>query len=93
MRRKPAIFLSAFAIAFSATSAFAADVQSGQAVSPLAPGHAAGIRNAEINSPSTPVLVAGGAVLAGGLALVLSNNGHDHTPGSGTTTTSSSGTH
>ena len=85
MRRKPAILLSAFAIAFTATSAFAADPQPPRANTPLAPGHAAGVQAAQMKTPSTPVLIAGGALVVGGLALVLSNNDHSHAPGATTT--------
>ena len=83
MRRKPAIILTACVLA--STPAFAASP------APLAPGNAAGLQKAEMTQPSTPVLIAGGAVVVAGLVLALSGNDHNHSPSA--TTTSATGTH
>ena len=86
MRRKPAIILTACVLA--STPAFAA---SPAPQAQLAPGNAAGLQKAEMTQPSTPVLIAGGAVVVAGLVLALSGNDHNHSPSA--TTTSATGTH
>jgi len=77
--------------------AFAADNSPGQSpassagVAPLAPGGAAGITKAQgSGATNTALLVGGGVIVAGGLALALSNHSGSHAPG--TTTTGTTGT-
>jgi hypothetical protein len=58
---------------------------------PLAPGGAAGVKTAESTmTDNTLLLVGGGALLVGGVALVASGGGHGH--GTTTTTTGTSST-
>jgi len=79
------------------TPAFAFAAGSGQSPSsstgaaPLAPGGAAGITKAQASGmTNTALLVGGGVIVAGGLALALSNHSGSHAPA--TTTTGTTGT-
>ncbi|HSM95634.1 MAG TPA: hypothetical protein VLT91_06305 [Rhizomicrobium sp.] len=79
MLRKPAIVLTACILGLTATSAFAADQTPGPGTSALAPGDAAGVKKAEAFAGNTGVLIAGGALVVGGIVLVASGgNGHSH---------------
>lgn len=74
------------------------------ASAPLAPAGAAGVKKAEMIDDHTILVVGGGALVAAGLILVLSNNGNGHaapntcspvqtTCGGGSGGTGTTGTH
>ncbi|HWA29657.1 MAG TPA: hypothetical protein VG867_01105 [Rhizomicrobium sp.] len=79
-----AAYLCAALLALSPTVAFAASADTqpsstAAAVTPLAPGGAAGIRKAENWTDDNTVLIVGGVVIvAGAIALIASGNGHHH---------------
>jgi len=85
MRRVTAIISSACVLALTATSALAAEPQRAAAQAPLAPGHAAGVHDAEMMQPSTAVWIAGAAIVVGGIVLVTSGGSSSHAPATTTT--------
>ncbi len=79
VRKFGAVVLAAALLVSSGSAAFAAD----QAA--LAPGKAAGVREAALRAPIW-VWVAGVGFVALGVGLVASGNGNGHSGGSSTTT-------
>jgi hypothetical protein len=77
MFRKWGSVVAATALIASSTMAFAGtDTQNKGA---LAPGKAAGVQKAETWGTNSTMLLVGGALIVGGLALTLSDNGgHSH---------------
>jgi hypothetical protein len=86
MRRVAIALVLPCLIPFALQSAFAA---------PLAPGKPAGVKQAQDQDTTPPLLVMGAAAIGIGIALAVSDNGNDGgagTPPPTTTTTTTTGT-
>ena len=73
----------AASVLFSTTAAFAADANANEGA--LAPGKAAGVKQAQMMDDDTALWLLGGAVVIGGIVLVATGTGN----GSSTSTTTS----
>ena len=79
--RSGTAYVFAAALVLSPSMAFAASPDAASPVSkaPLAPAGAAGVKKAEGFTDNTAVLIAGGALVVVGIALVAGGgNGHSH---------------
>ena len=88
MLRKSGAVLTAFLLAMGSSTAFAADVSTATAPSPLAPGNAAGVRAAQDwYTDNSDVIFIGLGVVAVAAVVIIANDHHHHHGASGSTGT------